>query len=77
MFRVLRYCVDDRTWVQRRVNIPIILQEYLGFLRSGPYHLLAVILHHSTTVTGGHYTIFVVLKAWKRKVRIVGIVTQV
>jgi len=58
--RLLRFANerDDQTgvWGQVRLNQPIEFQKQLGFLRSGPYRLAAVLLHHGRGPCSGHYT---------------------
>ena len=43
-------------WAQVRLNQSIDVPEEIDFLRSGPYRLVAALLHHGDSPHQGHYT---------------------
>jgi len=46
----------QQIWEEFRMHDAIDFPQEVGFLRSGPYHFAAAVLHHGASTKSGHYT---------------------
>ena len=55
-FRLLRFRPSQDYMSEVRINRDISIPEKLDILRSGPYQIAAVVMHHGVNTGSGHYT---------------------